>query len=269
MQNGGFGWANSLSSSLAAQKVSWSSVNYQTSLSDLFLKKAPLHQFNTGISQLAVASSYLEKMSNFSGSGQHDHHDSHAHQDHHQHHSHHQQQHQQQQIQMKCPHPESKNKPGQCELCQEYQTLCLPHPAPKSGSMNPPSGDLSSQSNIDKSHHGQSSSSLHHSHLQPQSGLSSSVNLQHLSSSNNIGPSGMNLLQSSISINRRNSSLTSNCPRNSSTSRSGNSSTSNSKTFMCPVCHRNFTQKGNLKTHMMIHSGDKPYACQVSSKKGS
>lgn len=265
MQNGGFGWANSLSSSLAAQKVSWSEIGYQTSLTDLFLKKNPLH-FNTGISQLAVASSYLEKMSNF-GPGHHvvEHHDSHTHQDHHQHHSHQQHHHSQTQIQMKCPHPESKNKPGPCELCQEYQTLCLPHPGSKSSSVNSTPGDLSSQSNIDKSIHGQSS--LHHSHLQPQPGHSSSVNLQHLPN-NAVGASGMNLLHSSIGLNRRNSSSNSNFPRNnnSSTSRSGNTSASNNKTFMCPVCHRNFTQKGNLKTHMMIHSGDKPYACQVNSQ---
>ena len=169
--------------------------------------------------------------------------------------------HPQQQTQMKCPHPESKNKPGQpCELCQEYQTLCIPNPGPK----NLASGDSSNQSNLDKSLHAQSS--LHHHHLQSQAGHgSSAVNLQHLPNSNNIGAGGMNLLQSSISLARRNSSSASNCPRNNnSTSRSGNSSsTANNKTFLCPVCHRNFTQKGNLKTHMMIHSGDKPYSCQV------
>ena len=35
------------------------------------------------------------------------------------------------------------------------------------------------------------------------------------------------------------------------------------KQFLCPMCNRFFTQKGNLKTHMMIHTGDKPYVCHV------
>lgn len=40
----------------------------------------------------------------------------------------------------------------------------------------------------------------------------------------------------------------------------------NVKGFLCQVCNRHFTQKGNLKTHLMTHSGERPYECRICGK---
>ena len=35
------------------------------------------------------------------------------------------------------------------------------------------------------------------------------------------------------------------------------------KPFVCPHCPKGFTQKANLERHISLHTGDKPFACTV------
>lgn len=251
MQNGAFGWASSLSSSLAAQKaVSWSTgVGYQASLTDLFLKKNSL-PFGSGISQLAAASSYLEKMSSVSDSHQSDLNQ----------HS----QHQQQLLtpahtssRNKCPHVDKSHKnQGTCVTCD----VCPAEFHPTAG----PSSHKSSthHSFPDHSHHPPSDKSPMHQHASPSAPTSSPHHHSHHMPPP-PGPSGTQ--QSGVSAQHATAGPSgSSCGRRSSNS-ANRSKNAPVKQFLCPVCHRTFTQKGNLKTHMMIHSGDKPYSCQVGS----
>jgi KRAB domain-containing zinc finger protein len=35
------------------------------------------------------------------------------------------------------------------------------------------------------------------------------------------------------------------------------------KPYKCDICGKGFSQNGNLQTHIRIHTGDTPYKCDV------
>ena len=81
---------------------------------------------------------------------------------------------------------------------------------------------------------------------------SSLQNTNSLSSSKQNGQQmdGLNH-QSSSTINHNGTTFT-------SASTSGRKCL-NKGSFLCVICNKSFTQKGNLKTHQLIHSGEKHF----------
>lgn len=36
--------------------------------------------------------------------------------------------------------------------------------------------------------------------------------------------------------------------------------------FVCSVCGKKYCNSGNLKSHMRLHTGDKPYSCHICGR---
>ena len=233
MQNGAFPWVSpSLAS--ATQKSPWP--GYQASLTDLFLKKNPLQFATSGISQLAAASSYLEKMSTLSGPGQvlsnsanspgplagpssaspsdillthstHPHSGLSSH---------------------RCPHSDNKDKSYPCDICQ-YSGIGVSVSLNKSvdivttsaARMNP---------NESMEHKPPHFSTMAPSHLHPHPA--------------HLHPSAVPGLQHHHHHHHHHQSQRRSSSASATSNMSRNRNSSNNKQFLCPVCHKLFTQKG-------------------------
>lgn len=239
MQNGAFPWVSpSLAS--ATQKSPWP--GYQASLTDLFLKKNPLQFATSGISQLAAASSYLEKMSTLSGpvAGQvlttsanspgpvagpssaspsdillthstHPHSGLSSH---------------------KCPHSDNKDKSYPCDICHQYSGIGV------SLSLNKPSDIVTTSAsrmnpNESLEHKPPHFSAVPPSHLHPHP---HPAHLTH--------PTAVPGLQHHHHHHHHHQSQRRASSASASSNLSRNRNTSNNKQFLCPVCHKLFTQKG-------------------------
>lgn len=243
MQNGAFPWVSpSLAS--ASQKSPWP--GYQASLTDLFLKKNPLQFATSGISQLAAASSYLEKMSTLSGPGGQVlttsanspgpvagpssgspsdiliTHSTHPHSGINSH---------------KCPHPDNKDKSYPCDICQQYSGIGV------SSSLNKTSDIVTTCSSRMNPNEGLEHKPPHFSgvptghlhphpaHLHPSAAVAGLPHHHHHHHSHHQSQRRASAASGSSTMSR-------------------NRNASNNKQFLCPVCHKLFTQKGmSAKSH--------------------
>ena len=117
-------------------------------------------------------------------------------------------------------------------------------------------------------HHHQMPNSDHLAMLSSPDHLQSN-SLSKYHSSNHANHSGHS---NGLTIDANSAGLPPNSPylsQNGSTSSSGSSGSGrkclNKGSFQCQTCFKSFTQKGNLKTHQLIHSGLKPFSCEVCS----